>query len=76
MKADEREMMRRALHREQTGLFDETCADIAPPNRVLYVLEKWYRKGWWDYGVSLRSGWLTPDGKAAAVAVVGPGVEQ
>lgn len=26
-------------------------------------LEKWVRKGWWEFGVTLRSGWLTPEGK-------------
>lgn len=26
-------------------------------------LDKWSRKGWWDYGVSSRSGWLTDEGK-------------
>lgn len=65
MKPDEREMMRRALDREQTDPFDESCADIAPRNRVLYVLEKWSGKGWWQYGVSLRCGWLTNEGRAA-----------
>lgn len=28
-------------------------------------LSKWSRKGWWDYGVSLRSGWLTDEGREA-----------
>ena len=22
-------------------------------------MDKWSRKGWWDYGVTLRSGWFT-----------------
>lgn len=34
-------------------------------NRGLYILEKWDRKGWWDYGVSLRAGWLTDAGLSA-----------
>lgn len=73
MKPDEREMMRRALQREQTSPFDESCADIAHPNRVLYVIEKWSGKGWWQYGVSLRCGWLTNQGRAAFLAA--PGVD-
>lgn len=28
-------------------------------------LSKWTGKGWWEFGVSLRSGWLTPEGKEA-----------
>lgn len=23
-----------------------------------YYLEKWTGKGWWEYGVSMRTGWL------------------
>jgi len=31
--------------------------------RLYYVLDKWSDKGYWEYGVSLRSGWLTEDGR-------------
>lgn len=34
--------------------------------RCLYLLGKWADKGWWEYGVSLRSGWMTPTGLAAS----------
>ncbi len=27
--------------------------------RTLYLLDKWTDKGWWEYGVSLRTGWFT-----------------
>ncbi len=27
--------------------------------RTLYILEKWFDKGWWMCGVSLRTGWFT-----------------
>lgn len=27
------------------------------------LLAKWSRKGYWDYGVSIRSGWATDKGK-------------
>lgn len=30
--------------------------------RQYYILDKWTRKGWWEYGVSLRSGWMTQEG--------------
>ncbi len=34
-------------------------------------LEKWERKGWYDYGVALDLGWLTDEGKQrAALAAV------
>ena len=38
--------------------------------RALRVLEKWTRKGWWDWGVSVRAGWLTDDGRAALTAAL------
>lgn len=28
----------------------------------MHYLEKWTSKGWWEYGVSLRTGWFTPEG--------------
>ena len=28
--------------------------------RAAYLLGKWTGKRWWDYGVSLFSGWFTP----------------
>ena len=31
--------------------------------RAWYLLEKWSDKGWYDYGVTLDLGWLTPEGK-------------
>jgi hypothetical protein len=35
--------------------------------RADYILEKWERKGWWDSGVTVRTGWLTPQGLEAAL---------
>lgn len=39
-----------------------------PEKRLWRLLEKWERKGWWEYGVSLRGGWLTETGRAALTA--------
>lgn len=39
-------------------LLDTICA------RWPAVLTKWTEKGWWDYGVSLRTGWITDKGRA------------
>lgn len=36
------------------------------PKRVCYLLEKWADKGWWECGVSLRTGWLTAKGLEVA----------
>lgn len=35
--------------------------------RCWYYLEKWTRKGWYNYGVSLDMGWLEPAGRQAAL---------
>lgn len=37
------------------------------PKRAIGIGEKWSRKGWWDYGVTVRFGWLTPTGYTEAV---------
>lgn len=34
------------------------------------TLAKWNRRGWWNYGVSLRSGWFEPGGLAAVYASI------
>jgi hypothetical protein len=34
--------------------------------RAWYLLEKWSNKGWYEYGVTLDLGWLTPLGKEVA----------
>lgn len=30
-------------------------------NRLHYILEKWADRGIWEYGMSARTGWFTPD---------------
>lgn len=30
--------------------------------QLMYYLEKWDLKGWWESGVSTRTGWFTPEG--------------
>jgi hypothetical protein len=34
--------------------------------RCWYLLKKWSRKGWYDYGVTVDLGWLTEKGKEVA----------
>lgn len=36
--------------------------------RAWYLLEKWCDKGWYEYGVTLDLGWLTPEGIQAVKA--------
>lgn len=35
------------------------------PEGIWKTLEGWEEKDWWEYGVSLRAGWLTEKGKKA-----------
>lgn len=39
--------------------------------RQYYLLEKWDDKGYWDCGVSVRSGWATDEGKEYFKRVLG-----
>lgn len=41
-----------------------------PWKRLWRWLEKWDRKGWWNYGVSLRSGGFTAEGLARVSEVL------
>lgn len=47
--------------------FHETIRDAIdtidiPPKRVRYILNKWADKNWYDYGIDLDLGWMTPEG--------------
>lgn len=44
----------------------------APPKVVQAAMERAADRGLIDYGVSLRSGWLTPDGLALAADALQP----
>ncbi len=64
MKDDEKAMLREiASHgaHARFGALPHLCGPIHP-NRVMFILEKWSRKGWWEYGTGVRSGWLTEEG--------------
>lgn len=75
MKEDERDLMRAMLAASveggvAVGFFGEQwwTSRCYPPKRFYSLLAKWERKGWWEYGVSLRGGWLTPEGRKALAA--------
>lgn len=44
-----------------------TPADVGEIHhkRLDAILYKWVKKGWWDYGTSVRSGWFTEKGITA-----------
>jgi hypothetical protein len=38
-------------------------AHLIAEKRAHYLLKKWVRKGWYDYGTVIDGGWLTEAGK-------------
>lgn len=40
----------------------DICKQQGNYKQNLYYLEKWTRKGWYSYGVTLDLGWLTEEG--------------
>jgi hypothetical protein len=40
------------------------------PKRARYLLYKWERKGWYQYGVSVDTGWLSLEGRDAAESII------
>jgi hypothetical protein len=63
MRADlEIELMQRVRGGELARVaIRDMCSrgDINAPKQAARTLEKWCRKGWYDYGVALDLGWLT-----------------
>lgn len=46
--------------KEHARPVDEIAIGLGiPVKRALALLDKWDDKGWWDFGVSLRYGWMT-----------------
>ena len=43
---------------------------IIQHKRAFSLLNKWCKKGWYDYGVVLDLGWLTSEGKQKAVEIL------
>lgn len=43
--------------------YQQQYPDRIHPNRIHALCEKWTRRGYMDYGVSPRTGWLTKKGK-------------
>lgn len=70
MKDDERQFLRDAIAARATGecvrdfINSDRC--VIHHKRAWYLLEKWVRKSWYDYGVSLDLGWFTEEGITAS----------
>lgn len=80
MKADERRFLEAlfSLHEGKPYNYRFHTADGIgddcglAPKRSFYLLMKWSRRHWWDYGVSARTGWFTPEGIAAISGILSP----
>jgi hypothetical protein len=73
MKPDESTFFRslRALDGETPHIPSLIQAQGLNEKRAVYLLDKWEEKGWYEYGVSVLYGWLTPEGEAAAEKMAG-----
>ena len=79
MKEQERVFLRAVLdahegpyHKNREAPFaDEIAASLGFNSKwAMNKVDKWCDRGWWNCGVSLRSGWFEPEGFAAATAAV------
>ena len=72
MKPDERKLFELMVAENKRPLAQRRWADAIAaaigmhPKRANYLLEKWDSKRWWESGVSVRTGWVTDEGFAAA----------
>lgn len=72
IKSDEKELMARLLLKERGSRDEHTGArDIAADigmcyQRACFLFVKWHRRGFYEYGVNLGLGWLTPTGREVA----------
>ena len=66
MKDDERELLQKLQRRiadDGNTSVRQLVADIGMhEKRAAYICEKWIGKGWYEYGVNVLAGWLTPEG--------------
>lgn len=69
IKNDELEFLRVVAQRGKCRVIPSVRDLIAQcgihPKRACYLLEKWTRNGWYEYGVSLDLGWITEKGDRA-----------
>jgi hypothetical protein len=58
--------LKRSTHLSVRDIIREMydAAEIQSGKQAWATLEKWTDKGWYEYGVTLDLGWLTPEGIA------------
>lgn len=72
MKPDERALLALLANRTHgICVRDVVIGSDVPLKRAHYLLMKWAKKGWYQYGISLDLGWLTAEGLRAAAEAKG-----
>jgi hypothetical protein len=70
MKNDEAELLQACQKRvppNGTEMPREVAASLGMhPKRAAYIFQKWTDRGWYNYGVSVGTGWMEPEGLAVA----------
>lgn len=68
MKEDEKKLFNEILKLQKTpynnsvGSVYEIVKNLKMnEKRAAYICEKWYTKGWYEYGVNVLFGWLTDE---------------
>lgn len=69
MKPDERLLAVALSVERQPDTIGITRTLGIPEKRWHYLLDKWADNGRWEYGVSLRTGWWTADGRAWLISL-------
>jgi hypothetical protein len=74
LKPDEREFLALVVAGNLRRKPPLTPRDLIPKSglnekRALYLLDKWADKGWYEYGVCVDLGWITPKGIKAFIAL-------
>lgn len=66
MKPEELDFLRRMIERANSNPYKNIIGfwetEPLPTRKWMYYLTKWTRKNWYEFGVSLRTGWFTPEG--------------
>lgn len=71
MKIKEKQFCNELLNRCSFKPYESGKATVfSDDKQLMYYLEKWTKKGWWEYGVSLRTGWFTPEGIEELLKIV------
>lgn len=73
LKQDESRLLEKLREREQNQSrksADNFFAELGiAPKRGYYILQKFTNWGWWEYGVSLRTGWLVQPSHSSTGAI-------